>query len=142
VVVVIIAVILLIGVFLPILPTTQSESIVRIYDQRLQSGFYTWRDFVVDDGSKVTIEFECSGEVNVFLFTLNQFTNFQHMGEEYNVDSLENVEFGTIEQTLNTGGIYYIVIFNPGESSNTVQSAIVTSEVVLRVSLLQRIMGN
>ena len=141
-VVVVIVVIAIGAIVLPIIPITQSETIIQIYDQSLQSGYYTWREFAVEDGSKVNIEFRCSGEVNAYLFTLNQFTNFQNIGEEDNINSLKSVESGIIDQTLDSGGIYYFVLFNPGDHSNTIHSTTGISRLDLKVTLLQKILRN
>lgn len=116
-IVVIFSVLIGVAVGVPIFEAESTESAFEIRDQSLRAGYFTWRDFNIPKGGTISIHFACNREVTAYLFTENQYTNFQNVGEDVCLESIKQVESGNIKIDIQTTGMYYFVLTNRGERS-------------------------
>ena len=68
---------LIVVVQLPIITVHKIETAFEIRNLDLKSGYFTWRNITVPSKSTIVINFICQDEINAYLFTEHQFTNFK-----------------------------------------------------------------
>ena len=128
----------------PFFTVPVSETVIDVFfPPPVFSRQYTWWDFSIEDGSTVIIYYLCDSEINAYLFTENQFNNFQNVGENLCIDSNKHEVSGTITQYLESGGNYVFVISNYSfEDHAGIDSVTVTKTREVKITLLQKITGD
>jgi hypothetical protein len=116
---VILAVPILISAFIPIIEVTENSELFEEYELNLLPGYYTWREFEITEINMINIDFSAYKQVYAYLFTSNQFTNFQNVGDDTCIDSLKNVFSGNFDKELEEG-TYYFVLSNMGDRGITI----------------------
>ena len=96
------------SIVLPVVPVSSSEVMFVLRDHTLENGTYVYRWFDLEEGNSVRIDFTSKLEVNAYLFTKNQFTNYSNVEYGPSLDSSIMVEAGKLEKKVKSSGTYFL----------------------------------
>ena len=129
------------SIVLPVVPVSSSEVMFVLRDHRLDNGTYVYRWFDLEEGENIRVDFTSQREVNAYIFTKNQFTNYSNVEDGPSLDSSMMVEAGKLETKVKSSGTYFFVVHNPSGHSTELIYSKGTGSTVERVTLAQVIKG-
>ena len=125
----------------PVIPVSSSEVMFVLKDISLENGTYAYRWFDLEAGNSIHIDFTASREVDAYIFSKTQFTDYSNVEYGPSLDSSLNVESGKLDKTARSSGTYFFLIHNLSGSPAEVIYSKGTGNNIVKVTFVQILKG-
>ncbi len=121
----------------PVIPLSSNEIMFVLKDVNLENGTYAYRWFNLEKGNSIHIDFTASREVDAYIFSKSQFTEYSNVEYGPSLDSSKSVESGKLYKTVRASGTYFFVVHNLNEQSVDLIYSKGTGNIIVKVTFVQ-----
>ncbi len=97
----------------PVVPVSSSDVMFELKGYTVEDNEFVYRWFKMDGGNKVHVDFWRNKDVDTYLFSEEQFTDFANDGTLDSMVSLNLMDKGKLDCEIPTSGTYFFVVDNP-----------------------------
>ncbi len=121
----------------PVVPVSSSAVMFELKGYTVDDNEFVYRWFKMDRGNKVHVDFWCDKDVDTYLFSEKQFTDFATEGTLDSMASLNLMDKGKLESGIPSSGTYFFVVDNPHDEPAKVVFVQGTGSITERITLAQ-----